>query len=366
MHERIKAITNSKSVHHLKRHWLTVAFVGGFVSDFLLLNQVDNIVDNSILLFYVILAMVSILVIYAAAADKLPESSNNFFKTYAPLAMQYAFGGLMSGMLIFYGRSASILDSWPFLAIIATMIYLNETVRDRSGRLVMTLSMFFVGLFSYVVLVVPVILGRMGEWIFVLSGVLALIIMYGFLLLLRYIIPNFLALQMRVVVFSVGTIFGVFNILYFWNIIPPIPLSIKEVGIYHSVVRFENGGYQLKYEKGEWWQPWKRSDTVFHPEDGGNVYCFARIFAPTRLSTEIYNRWEFYDESKKEWVTSARVDYPIQGGRSDGYRGYSQIGNFKPGKWRCSVETARGQILGRERFSIDTSEPAAELVTRVD
>ena len=366
MRNDLKTLQNSRVAHHLRRHWLTVAFVGGFITDFLLLNQVDNLIDNLVLLFYVTLAMVSILLLYASTAGKLPEDSNRTLRTYAPVAMQYAFGGLLSGMLIFYGRSASLIDSWPFLLIIATIIYLNETVRDRSGRLVLTLSMFFVGLFSYVVLIVPVLLGQMGAWIFVASGLLALAVMYLFLGLLRLIIPNFLAMQMRVIVFSVGTIFAGFNFLYFLNIIPPIPLSIQEVGIYHSVVRFENGDYQLKYEEGEWWRFWKKSDTVYRPDPGGNIFCFARVFAPTRLSTNIYHRWEFYDKAKGEWVTHARVDYPIHGGRSDGWRGYTQISSFKDGEWRCSVETARGQVLGRERFTVDTKTTPAELVTRVD
>lgn len=365
MNERLKALAHSKPVHHFRRHWLTIAFVGGFLTDLLLLNQVDNIIDNSILFFYVLLAMASILVLYAAVAGKLSEQWSRLGRSYAPLTMQYAFGGLLSGMLIFYGRSASLVDSWPFLLIIASIIYLNETVRDRAGRLVLTLSMFFVGLFSYVVLVVPVMLGRMGEWIFLGSGLLALFIMYLFLVLLRYIIPNFLTMQMKVVVFSIGTIFAILNFLYFWNIIPPIPLSIKEIGIYHSVVRFENGEYQLKYEEGRWWQPWKRSDTVFHPVVGGNAFCFARVFTPTRLSTDIYHLWEYYDEDKGEWVTHARVAYPIHGGRSDGWRGYTQIGNFRDGTWRCSVETERGQVLGREKFRIETATPN-DLVTRVD
>lgn len=365
MNERLRTITDSKPFHHLRRHWLTIAFIGGFSTDLLLLNQVDNIIDNSILFFYIILAMGSILMLYAAVSGKLSEEMNQRGRTYAPLTMQYAFGGLLSGMLIFYGRSASLADSWFFLFIIVTIIYLNETVRDRAGRLVLTLSMFFVGLFSYVVLVIPVLLGRMGEWIFLGSGGLALLVMYGFLRLLRRIIPNFLEMQMKVVVFSIGTIFAVLNFLYFWNIIPPIPLSIKDIGIYHSVVRFENGEYQLKYEEGKWWQPWKRSDTVFHPEVGGNVFCFARVFTPTRLSTDIYHLWEYYDEERGEWVEHSRINYPIHGGRTDGWRGYTQIANFKDGKWRCSVETERGQVLGREKFRIET-KPIDELITRID
>lgn len=365
MNHRLKAITHSQSFYRLKRHWLTVAFLAGFITDLILLNKVDSLFDNLVLLFYVLLAMFGIIFLYAAAAGRLPESINDQVRIYSPIVLQYAFGGLLSGMLIFYGRSASLIDSWPFLLLIAVIIYLNETVRERSGRLVLTLSMFFIGLFSYVVLVIPTFTGYMGAWVFVGSGVLALLIMYGLLRALGLVIPNFLALQMRVVVFTVGTIFAILNFLYFLNVIPPIPLSIKDIGVYHSVVRFENGDYQLKYEDGPWWHFWKRSDTEFHPEPGGNIFCFTRVFTPARLDTEIYHRFEYYDD-ERGWVTHARVHYPIFGGRDDGYRGYSQIGSFSDGTWRCSVETARGQVLAREKFEIDSSEPPGELQTRVD
>ena len=226
--------------------------------------------------------------------------------------------------------------------------------------------MLFIGLFSYVVLVVPVFTGYMGSWVFVGSGLLALLIMSGFLRLLRRIVPRFFELYLRQVVFTLGSIFIGFNVLYFTNIIPPIPLSLKEVGIYHSVVRFENGQYQLKYEDGPWWYFWKRSDTEFHPDDTNNVFCFAKVFAPTRLETDIYHSWDYYDEAAEEWVERSRLSYNISGGRDGGYRGYTQIGNFNDGKWRCSVETARGQVLGRETFTIDSSKAVGELVTRLE
>lgn len=349
-----------------QKHWLTLMFIFGFVGDFLLLNKVDDAFDNSILLFYVVLAAVSIIFLYASAAGKLPEKINNLLRRYTPMALQYAFGGLLSGMLIFYGRSSSLADSWPFLLIFAVVIYLNETTKDRSGRLVLTISMFFVGLLSYIVLVVPVFTGKMGEWVFVGSGILALTLMFGLLSILRRIVPNFISMHWRVLLFSIGTIFATMNFLYFTNIIPPIPLSLKDVGIFHSVVRFDNGDYQLKYEKGEWWEFWKDSDSVFHPTRGGNVFCFAKVFAPTRLDTNIYHRWEHYDEAERRWETRSRLQYAISGGRASGYRGYTQIGNYSEGKWRCSVETERGQVLGRREFRVDTMNPPQELVTRID
>jgi hypothetical protein len=353
-------------LRHVKHYWLTIAFLLGFLVDNITLNRVDQIFDNAILLTQVVLAMSSILLLYAAIAEKLPTRWCRPVQVYAPLVTQYAFGGLLSGMLIFYGRSGAWAESWPFLAVILAVIYGNETIRDRAGRLVFNLSVLFIGLFSYVVLIVPVVTGVMGAWVFVGSSLLALGIMRLYVKLLKRIIPNFLELQMRTVVFAIGSIFVGFQTLYFTNIIPPIPLSLKDVGIYHSVVRFENGDYQLTYEPGRWWQPFKDSDRVFHPTPGSNVFCFAQVFAPTRLSTDIYHRWEYYNEETGEWQTHARLSYPISGGRSQGYRGYTLIRNYQPGSWRCTVETGRGQVLGRERFQVDASEPPGELVTRIE
>lgn len=357
---------SKRSLAAVKRHWMSAAFILGFVVDNLTLNRVDQIFDNVVLATYVILAMVSLALLYMSGAGKLEGQFGLFSKRYAPLLVQYSFGGLLSGMLIFYGRSGAWGESWPFLLIILLAIYGNETIKDRVTRLLYNLSILFVGLFSYVVLIVPVLTGAMGPWVFVGSGLLAVFIMYWFVQLLHQIIPNFLQLQMRAIVFIIGSIFVGFNALYFTNIIPPIPLSLKEVGIYHSVVRFENGDYQLKYEEGKWWQPFKDSDRVFHARPGDNLFCYAKVFAPTKISTDIYHRWEYYDETKKEWVEHLRASYAIAGGRDSGYRGYTLIQNYKDGRWRCGVETKRGQVLGREEFRVDSKTEPDELVTRYD
>jgi hypothetical protein len=282
---------------------------------------------------------------------------------YAPLAVQYAFGGLLSGMLIFYGRSGTLYESWPFLLLILVVIFGNELIRDRAARLVFNLAIFFVGLFSYLVLIISVLSGKMGAWVFLLSGILAIIILYGFIRLLRLIVPNFITMQLRSIVFTVGMIYLSLNFLYFTNIIPPIPLSLKDVGIYHSVVKFGDGTYRLTYEKPKWWQFYKKSDNTFHYEEGDNVFCFASVFAPTRLATDIYHHWERYNDETSKWEEHGRFSYAIEGGSDRGYRGYTLVRNYAVGKWRCTVETERGQVIGRETFTIE-SGPRGELVTR--
>lgn len=350
-----------------REHFLTIAFIFGFIVDNLTLNRVDQLFDNIILLTYVVLAMLSLFLLYASSAGRLPEKVTPFIRKYSPLLTQYAFGGLFSGMLIFYGRSGSWFVSWPFLLIILSVILGNEVIKDRVQRLLFNIGMLFVGLFSYVVLVVPVLIGQMGAWVFVGSGLLALLVMFLFVRSLALVVPRFITLHKRALVFIVGIIYATFNFLYFANIIPPIPLSLKDVGIFHSVVRYpEDNTYELKYEEGDWWQFYKKSDDIFHPVAGGNAFCFAKVFAPTKIETDIYHRWEYYDEETKKWVDHFRMSYPIVGGSDEGYRGYTSIQGSRDGTWRCTVETARGQVLGREVFKIDSQNPPREFQTRAE
>ncbi len=351
-----------KKLSHARRHWLTVAFILGFVLDNLTLNRVDQKFDNFVLTSYVFLAMLGILALYAGIADRYSDKVSHFLRMKSPFLIQYAFGGLLSGMLIFYGRSGALYNSWPFILMILAVIYGNETVKDRAQRLVYNLTIFFVGMFSYVVLVIPVILGKMGALIFIGSGFVALLIMYWFFLLLSKVIPNFITLHKQKIVFTIGLVYATFNFLYFTNIIPPIPLSLKDIGIYHSVVHFENDTYQLSYEKPLWWEIFRDSDTTFHFTGGDNIYCYTSVFAPTRLATSIYHRWEYFDKASGTWKDHGRYSYTISGGRGEGYRGYTMISNYNEGKWRCTVETERGQSLGREAFSVVRGEKG-ELVT---
>ena len=54
----------------IKRHWLTVVFLLGFITDYLLLNRVDDKLDNFILLAYVTLATFSLILFYVGVADQ--------------------------------------------------------------------------------------------------------------------------------------------------------------------------------------------------------------------------------------------------------------------------------------------------------
>lgn len=351
----------------VRRHFLTLAFIAGFITDLILLNQVESIVDNLILLFYVILATVALITMYVGVAERGPAKLARFFRTYSPMAVQYAFGGLLSGMLIFYGRSGDWLASWPFLLLIAIAIFGNELIRNRAQRLVFQLSVYFIGVFSYVVLVVSVFSGRTEPWVFYGSGVGALLIVYLIILILRLIIPNFFKQQLRYIIFSLASIFILLNTLYATSILPPIPLSLKEMTIAHTVTFYQaTRQYDIVYEPIALWRLWERFTPTLHVRDTMTAACFTNIFAPSRLEAGVYHQWEFYDPSLGRWVERFRIGYDVSGIATQGYRGFSSTSNVRDGKWRCSVKNARGQSLGRKVFYIDTTTAARELRLRVD
>lgn len=354
-----------KFIKPVKHHLLTLSFVGGFILDNFTLNRIDQWFDNTLLAGYVVLAALAIIYLYWGTSGKLSDRVALHAATWAPLAMQFSFGNLMSGLLVFYSRSGSWWTSWPFLLILLIVILGNEFVKRRNERLVFNLSVFFVGLFSYSVLLVPVVLGTMGALVFVGSGLVALVFFWAIAQILYAVVPNFMALNTRMILFSIGLIYVGLNTLYFTNLIPPIPLSMKEIGIYHNVSERTEEGYVLTYEQGPWYALWHRSDTTYHYTPGDRVYCFTSIFAPTRLSTDVVHHWERYDK-EVGWKEHVAIPFPIKGGRASGYRGYSYIESVQDGTWRCKAETARGQIIGMTTFTVETGAVPQPLVTRVE
>ena len=351
-----------KLIKWIKQHWLTFSFVLGFFTDLILLDQIDSLADNLVLLFYATLATVALLLFYLGIAQRLPDWFSKKLIRFMPTLMQYAFGGLLSGMLIFYGRSGDWLTSAPFLLIILSVIVGNEFVHKRSDRLVYHLALYFIGLFSYVVLVLPVLFRAMGDLMFFLSGLVALIIVSIVIQTLYRIVPNFMRANIRRIVLVIGSIYATLNILYFTGVIPPIPLSLKQHEVVHPVVPVSNG-YRLTTEDQAWWRSLPFMMKELRP--GSSLSCFARVYAPTRLSTDIYHRWEYKNE-KGSWVQRARVKYSIAGSNQGGYRGYTTIENVPSGVWRCSVETARGQVLGRQTVRVIAGEKAPNPVTRLE
>jgi len=343
-----------------ERHLTSAAFLLGFIWDSLTLTRVDLLYDNIVLTSYLIIAAVGIILINSYEAGKMRNQFMANAMRFLPLMIQFAFGGLFSGYIIFYTRSASLVASWPFILFLAFLFIGNELFRKRYARLTFQLSIFFIAAFSYFIFSVPVVIGSIGVHIFFASGILAIAIVALLVKIIKKIFPSRIQESRAAIVSSIAAIYLIFNVAYFSNVIPPIPLSLKHIGIYHDLV-INDGAYSLSYEKAEWFE-FKKISRNFNRFDNEPVYIYSAVFAPDNIRTNIFHKWLKFDDASNKWIATDRIQLRVAGGRAEGYRGYSYKTNMEEGRWRVDVETPRGQLIGRITFNVSNSKERPKLV----
>jgi hypothetical protein len=342
-----------------------LCFFSGVTYDSLTLTRIDHLLDNLILLLY--LSLLGLLIVLTARADLAGQAESPTENTawvprllalarpYYPMAIQFLLGGLFSAYAIFYSQSASLTATAVFFGLLVALLVGNEFLHDRLSNLRLLVTLYAVVCFSFFTFFLPVLTGLMNTAVFLLGAVLSAAVALRVVQLVYRGGParsrNETALAGLPAVTAIGVLVG----FYFLNWIPPVPLSLKFGGAYHRIDKGD-GLYHLTFERGAWYQFWKRSDDPFREE--GPVFCFTAVFAPVDLRTTIYHRWQ-YRAPEKDFVTTDRIGIAITGGREGGYRGYTHKQKLTPGDWRVDVETADGRIIGRVSFLVEEpAEPA--------
>ncbi|HEY4124956.1 MAG TPA: DUF2914 domain-containing protein, partial [Rhizomicrobium sp.] len=276
-------------------------------------------------------------------------------------ATQFALGGLWSAFLIFYTRSSAIVVSWPFLLVLAGILLSNEIFREYHSRLVFTVVLFFIALFSYMTFVVPILVGTINEFTFLISGGCTLLVFALFLGLLAMLGRKRVWDDIGKVTIGALAAFVVINVFYFLNVLPPIPLAMADVGIYQHISH-ANGGYTATGEPLPWTVKFGQT-RVIHLKPGAPLYAYSAVFAPIQLKTKIVHRWQYHDD-KKGWVTASTIGFPITGGRDNGYRGFTIKSHPQAGAWRVDIDTVDGRVIGRIGFYVQTVSQEPEMMTK--
>lgn len=335
-----------------------LTLIVGFTLDNFALKRVDFVWGNVLLFAYLSVAAASIVLFHLIQSGRL---RGKFFLSLLPfttVAIQFGFGGLFSGFVILYSHSAAYATSWIFVVLLAALMIGNERFRARYTSFPFQVSVLFIALLSFMAFFVPVATGRLGTAVYLASQGIALGAIVLFIRAFWILMPEVFRASKWTVRKALASIVLIFNILYFTNAIPPLPLALKDAGVYHSV-RKVGDVYQVKAEPRAWYQQYLNYNTTFHHTPGERIYVFTAVFAPTNLSTTIIHDWEWYDEVQGKWVVKNSVAFAINGGRDKGYRGYSILDNVLPGKWRVNVKNG-GKLIGRVSFVVENvTEPPA-------
>lgn len=344
-------------------------FAAGFVFDMLTVGRIDSWATIGQQALYLVVVMTALLQMFLEQGGPPPDPSGKsvlkrWYYEYRSAIVHFLMGALLNLYAIFYFKSSSLLVSFGFLAFLVVLLLANESRRIKSLGLPFKfalLSLCFLSFFSYVV---PVLAGSISLPMFLLSMLVGCLPLLFAGWRIRSAAPDKFALARRQILLPLGCVLTGFLGFYLFRLIPPVPLSIPFIGVYHHVERTQ-AGYRLSHERPQW-RIWHNGDQKFLAQPGDKIYVFFRVFSPARFSDQVQMRWHWKDDARG-WMLQDSIAIRIVGGREQGFRGYGVKSNYQPGQWKVQVETTDGREIGRVYFDLASApEAPRSLITEID
>lgn len=331
-----------------------IAFIIGFLYDSLTLTRIDLLLDNLILLGYTMGAGMLIAVLGMAERGRLRQPWLVKRLDWVATITHFFLGGLLSSYVVFYFKSAAVGKTFIFVGLLVALMLANEFFSHRLRNLKLLCAIYFFCAFAFLTFFLPVMTHKMSAAMFISSGLLSFLLTSGIVAVIYHGGVRQAKRELIGMSWPPVVIFVALLIFYFQNWMPPVPLALKDEGIYRSVKRVGEN-YEVRYRKPRWWQFWKNDESTFAYTLGDTVYCFAAVFAPTKLEEQIDHHWQ-KQNAQGEWTTTDKIGYPIVGGRDGGWRGYTFKRNLSEGDWRIEVKTSNGRLLGRIPLKVTTAK----------
>lgn len=349
-------------IHWYEKYVSPFSLLFGFVVDVVAVKALDLFQYSFVLLFHLALSACAILLLHYVSTKKFEHALFLRAVPLIPVIIQFSFGGLFSGFVLLYSRSAGLALNWIFIVLLTVLLLGNERFRKVYVTFPVQVTIWYVALFSFAIVYAPIILKMLGTRTFLAGGAASLIVVGLYVAFSRFAIPEVVKENHVKLVRNILATSVVINALYFVNAIPPLPLALKDVGVFHSVVR-QGSEYYITSELVPWQKFYWRYSKIFHLAPGEIVYVYTAVFAPSGISTTLIHEWQHYDDLSDQWVTEENIGFAMNGGRDGGYRGYTLKRDVEPGEWRVNVRTTYGRLIGRVAFNVTKVEEPVELQT---
>lgn len=347
-----------------ERHIAVWAFVAGFVFDIFTFTRVDSwaAIGQQVLYLAVITAALAQMLAENGAAPQPASAAARWYYRYRTAIVHFLFGSLLNLYTIYFFKSSSLLVSFSFLAVLVVLLIANESRHFKALGLAFKFALLALCYLSFFAHVVPVFVGSIGLTVFLASILVGCVPLLGLAWALRAAKPDLAQAARRQLVVPLGLVLVGFLAFYLFRLIPPVPLSLPFIGVYHSVERAPEG-FRLSHERPAW-RVWENGDQRFRAQPGDKVYVFFRLFSPTRFADQVQVRW-YWRDAQRGWALQDTIPINIVGGRELGFRGYGVKSNYQPGRWKVQVETTDGREIGRVYFRL-SNVPAGPRTFVVD
>ncbi len=333
--------------HRLAGFLPAIFFLSGFAWDALTIGR--SVAASDLLIFTGYLFAAGLLLYVMSRPSfilvdevSLPKQVRWFFTTAWPyLGLQFLYGSLLSALFILYFKSANHALAFLTCILLGVLLVANEFLENAYRRFTLSWALFGLCAILLFNFLLPFLFGSVHPVWFYLSTILgASMVIY-----LYSKTPQNLGS-----ILPVWLIAGVLMLAYAADMIPPVPLVTRDVAIAYDVKK-EDGHYFITQQRSPIWQFWGKTSNDMKLVPGQRLYCFSPIFAPAGLEVRLYHRWQLYSK-KNGWQTQSRIGFNLNGGRNDGYRGYTYKQNVTVGEWRVRIETENEKTIAVQLFTV--------------
>ena len=328
---------------------MVLFFAGGFVFDALMLSRIDE--PHMLVQQGAYLLLCGALLAFSQRLELKGLEPPKFLRKpwhYVDHVIHFMLGTLLNAYTIFYFQSASGFTAFGFVVVIVILLALNELPRFQKLGPVVLYALYSICLTSYFAYLFPVLFGHIRPWMFYVAVAAALVPLTLHVFLLFRWSRSFSHVARRAALPAFGVQLA-FVLLYALRIAPPVPLAVKQIGIYHDVQRESDGRHLFEQKRG--WKFWQKGDQDYLERPGDKVYCFARIFAPARFHDRIDIVW-FHDDPRRGWIQYHRLPLSVSASNSRGFATDAYLTHPPTGKWRVEIQSEDGRTMGLLHFRV--------------
>lgn len=345
----INTKTLSKIKDFYQRHQVLVGvfvFLSGFLIDVFTLGEIDDSFSLSQQFLY--LLIIGTILVYELT-NTTPRLLK-FFWDYRELVLQFLFGSLLSIYTLYFFHSASQFTGLLFIILLGLLLVANEFPQFQKLEFGVKFIVYSLCLISFCLIIFPIVFGHISILGFFLSILTSLFILGSLYYVKRSTVNE---INKKFLYPIIGThLFFIFA--YFFNIIPPVPIAVKHIGVYHQI---EKGidSYRVSYLPPKFLF-WLDTNDDFYARSEDSLNIFVQIFSPKAFADQVY--LEFYKDGQKQ----DRIPLSIRGGRSEGYRGFVTKKNYSPGHWKVIVMSSDNRPFGSFSFTVHSDTSTNERV----
>src|SRR3954462_3442182 len=174
-----------------------------------------------------------------------------FYYRHRMALLSFFLGTLLNVYTLVFFKSSSLLVSFSFMLVMVALLLANEFGPFKRSGLAFRFALLSLCGLSFCATVVPVIFGQVGTAIFLASMAVGCVPMLGLAAWIRQRTPERFSAVRNQMLVPFGAMLVIFLGAYLLRVIPPVPLSVPFIGVYHSVERTRDS-YQLSHERPAW------------------------------------------------------------------------------------------------------------------